>query len=117
VGKGLLPTWSPDGKKILYTAIGPGPLGEPRLTIMDADGQNVRKLVPLPAMMGQQLEGVDNRRRYGPPGWRGSSRVRGGPSASVKCQNLPGKTAFCDGERGKGVGLLRFSFAGANRAG
>ena len=52
VGKGLLPAWSPDGKKILYTAIDPGPRNEPRLAVMDADGQNVKQLTTTPALMG-----------------------------------------------------------------
>jgi Tol biopolymer transport system component len=52
VGKGLLPAWSPDGKKILYTAVSPGPGNEPRLAVMDADGQNVKELTTTPGLMG-----------------------------------------------------------------
>jgi Tol biopolymer transport system component len=53
LGNGILPAWSPDGKKILYTMVEKGPKMEPHLAVMDADGKNVKKVTATGvAMMG-----------------------------------------------------------------
>lgn len=39
-----MPSWSPDGKKLLYTGRGDGPGKGSRLAVMDADGKNPKQL-------------------------------------------------------------------------
>jgi Tol biopolymer transport system component len=52
IGAGMLPTWSPDGKRILYTVLNKAEDFEPRLHVIDADGQNDKELFKGRAMMG-----------------------------------------------------------------
>ncbi len=51
VAMGAWPVWSPDGKRILYTQTTKTVPSEPRVGIMDADGQNAKQLVNIPSMM------------------------------------------------------------------
>src|SRR5262249_51174851 len=54
VGKGILPAWSPDGKRILYTASDPADKEDKgmRLCVTGADGKDAKVLVKGEAMMG-----------------------------------------------------------------
>ena len=52
IGLGLLPSWSPDGKRILHTVVNKAEDFEPRLHVMDADGQNDKALLKGRSMMG-----------------------------------------------------------------
>ena len=52
LGPGIDPSWSPDGKTILFTAQNAGSKG-PRLQLMDADGKNVRTLTREQGEMGK----------------------------------------------------------------
>jgi Tol biopolymer transport system component len=52
LGEGILPALSPDGKKILYTALGKDQEFNPRLHVMDADGKNDKELLKGRSMLG-----------------------------------------------------------------
>jgi Tol biopolymer transport system component len=52
LGRGMMPAFSPDGTKILYTRVAPGPQFEPSLGVMDADGTNSKEVVPRCSFMG-----------------------------------------------------------------
>ena len=44
LGDGILPVWSPDGRKILYSSFANGGNEIPAIYVMDADGTNGKKL-------------------------------------------------------------------------